>query len=98
MAAATGAGSLPAGSPIQLRSAFSLTNFGIQAADCSFKTCSMSSGNAIAVLTTTPERSITIIDTAAGRVGNKLNVAADGATLSPDAKVLAVRSECKGRH
>lgn len=90
---AAAAGSLPQGSPIQLRNVLALTSLGVQAQDCSFKTVSMSSSQAITVSTTTPEKSILVIDNGSGRVANKLSVPADGAALSPDGKVLAVRSE-----
>ena len=92
--AAAATGSLPAGSPIQLRSVLSLTSLGVQPQDCSFKNASMSSSQAITISATAPEKAILVVDNGSGRVGNKLPVPADGSTLSPDGKVLAVRGTC----
>jgi clathrin heavy chain len=77
--------------PVSLQSVLSLSSLGIAREDISFKTVTVTSDKAIAVRRTQPAPAISLVDLASGRIVNTLNVSADWAVLSADARILAVR-------
>lgn len=83
--------------PVSLQSVLSLSGLGIASQDASFKNVTVTSDKAIAVRRTQPTPGISLVDLASGSIVNTLNVAADWAVLSTDARILAVRGTFHAR-
>jgi len=85
-----------AATPLNVRQVFNLPALGIAASNISIRSTTMVSEKAICVNEPKPDGSrgsVAVVDTASGRISSRQPISAEATTLSPDAKIIAVRGE-----
>jgi hypothetical protein len=83
--------SYSAAPPINVRSVINLPSLGVKADDISFKTLSLASDKAVCLRETSDPKQVSILDLSSGQFVHRVQAGTDGAALTPNTRILAVR-------